>query len=286
VVGRAWGEAMSLLFPDISIVPGGFAVVGAAALSAGTTRALSACVIIFELTGQLSYMFPVLISVIVASAVGNLLSPSVYDKILEAKGLPFLPNLSSGAHRKTGRDVMNRNLNHIAKLSTYKDINTLLKKTGFQYFPVVDNQENMLLLGEVHRSYLKTILDKREREYLQQRGIIESQRNIFLENNQTPDASPINSPNVRSPIGSAEQQSFFEVPALLEFKRPHFDPSPFQLVDRTSLGKIHFMFSMLGITHVWCTSKAHLVGVITRKEFMKKCWELNAKGKIESSHTR
>lgn len=62
VIGRVWGETMAYLFPDLGVIPGGYAVVGAAAFSAGCTRALSASVIIFELTGQLSYMFPVLVS--------------------------------------------------------------------------------------------------------------------------------------------------------------------------------------------------------------------------------
>ncbi|PRP79785.1 chloride channel protein 2-like [Planoprotostelium fungivorum] len=270
-IGRLWGEVLSDLFPDMLITPGGFAVVGAAAMSAGTTRALSTCVIIFELTGQLVYMFPVLISVIVATAVGNLLSPSVYDKILESKGLPFLPPLGHRALRKSGRDVMNNSIHCVSRETTYKDLSLLLKRSSFQYFPVIDHPGNMLLIGEIDRSYLRKILDDRERDYLSQSG--NRQRLVDVMNHY--DKGLPASPDMGSDVTGSPMEEFFSTRALIELQRPHFDPSPFQLVDKTPLTKIHFMFSMLGITHVWCTHKAKLAGLITRKEFMKKCWELN-----------
>ena len=38
------------------------------------------------------------------------------------------------------RDVMNADFNAVAKTSTFKDINLLLKKTSFHYYPVVDRE--------------------------------------------------------------------------------------------------------------------------------------------------
>jgi chloride channel 2 len=61
VGGRLVGELVALCFPDGYITPGGYAVVGAAAMSAGVTRTLSTAVIVFELTGQLEYLIPVLV---------------------------------------------------------------------------------------------------------------------------------------------------------------------------------------------------------------------------------
>jgi len=61
-VGRLMGEIMhSMLAPAVKIVPGGYAVVGAAALASGVTRTFSTAVIVFELTGQLNHMLPVLV---------------------------------------------------------------------------------------------------------------------------------------------------------------------------------------------------------------------------------
>lgn len=56
------GEIIFLFRNDIT--PGGYSVVGAAALASGSTRTLSTSVIMFELTGQLSYMVPIMIATV------------------------------------------------------------------------------------------------------------------------------------------------------------------------------------------------------------------------------
>ncbi|KAL0962400.1 hypothetical protein UPYG_G00339550 [Umbra pygmaea] len=47
------------------------------------------------------------------------------------------------------------------------------------------------------------------------------------------------------------------------------DPSPFQLVERTSLHKTHTLFSLLGMSHAYVTSIGKLVGVVALKELQK-----------------
>jgi len=44
------------------------------------------------------------------------------------------------------------------------------------------------------------------------------------------------------------------------------DPSPFQLVERTSLLRVHSMFSMMGVNHAYVTRIGRLVGVVSLKE--------------------
>ena len=57
---------MALWFPNgisnIPISPGGYAVVGAAALAGATTHTISTSVIVFELTGQITHILPVMVS--------------------------------------------------------------------------------------------------------------------------------------------------------------------------------------------------------------------------------
>ena len=63
-------------------------------MTAGVTHTVSTAVIVFELTGQLSHMIPVMLAVLVAYSVAGLLAPSVYDVLLEISGLPHLPSSS------------------------------------------------------------------------------------------------------------------------------------------------------------------------------------------------
>lgn len=52
----------------------------------------------FELTGQISHILPVMIAVILANAVAQSLQPSLYDSIIRIKKLPYLPELGWGHH--------------------------------------------------------------------------------------------------------------------------------------------------------------------------------------------
>lgn len=74
------------------IVPGVYAMVGAAASLSGVTRTtVSLVVIMFELTGTLTYAVPVMLSVLVARTVADALEhKGIYDLVLEFSGLPYL----------------------------------------------------------------------------------------------------------------------------------------------------------------------------------------------------
>ncbi|RVE66837.1 hypothetical protein OJAV_G00111330 [Oryzias javanicus] len=55
----------------------------------------------------------------------------------------------------------------------------------------------------------------------------------------------------------------------VEIDEIRVDPSPFQLVERTSLHKTHTLFSLLGLSHAYVTSIGKLVGVVALKELQK-----------------
>lgn len=85
--GRLVGQALS---PSIS--PGIFAMVGAAAFLAGVSRmTISLGVIMFELTGEIEYVVPHMIAILVAKWVADALGKdSVYDLAQAVLGHPFL----------------------------------------------------------------------------------------------------------------------------------------------------------------------------------------------------
>ncbi|UZJ54253.1 hypothetical protein CBS101457_003573 [Exobasidium rhododendri] len=74
------------------IVPGVYAMVGAAAALSGVTRTtVSLVVIMFELTGTLTYAVPVMLSVLVARTIADALEhKGIYDLVMQFSGLPYL----------------------------------------------------------------------------------------------------------------------------------------------------------------------------------------------------
>uniref|UniRef100_A0AAQ5XZM7 Chloride channel protein 2 n=1 Tax=Amphiprion ocellaris TaxID=80972 RepID=A0AAQ5XZM7_AMPOC len=253
--GRLVGEIMATMFPDgihadgsvYPIVPGGYAVVGAAALSGAVTHTVSTAVIVFELTGQISHILPVMIAVILANAVAQSLQPSLYDSIIRIKKLPYLPELGMGHHEKYNirvEDIMVRDVRFITLNSTYRDL------------------QEMLLTGQ-----LKTL------------ALVESRGNIVRIYSSLFPAGPA-PPEKRKPkpkrvrismavrlsIAEWEEQQLDEP---VDFKNCKIDPAPFQLVEQTSLHKTHTIFSLLGLDHAYVTSMGRLVGVVSLKELRK-----------------
>ncbi|XP_055007988.1 chloride channel protein 2a [Boleophthalmus pectinirostris] len=182
--GRLVGEIMAAAFPDgihadgtvYPIVPGGYAVVGAAALSGAVTHTVSTAVIVFELTGQISHILPVMIAVILANAVAQALQPSLYDSIIRIKKLPYLPELGMGHHEKYNirvEDIMVRDVRYITLSSTYRDLQEMLQTGQLKTLALVESRESMILLGSIERLQLQSLLTlqlgrQRRLEYLRQ----------------------------------------------------------------------------------------------------------------------
>ncbi|GFZ49454.1 Probable chloride channel protein UM03490-D [Saitozyma sp. JCM 24511] len=87
------------------IVPGLYAMIGAAATLAGVTRTtVSLAVIVIELTNTLNYVVPVMLSVLVAKTVADgLEKKGIYDLVIDLNGLPYLD--SKHEHLWGGRRV-------------------------------------------------------------------------------------------------------------------------------------------------------------------------------------
>ena len=77
--------------PEKCIVPGTYAMVGAATALAGVTRmTVSLAVIMFELTGSLNYVMPFMISIMVAKWIADAFSKGIYDLLIDLNDHPYL----------------------------------------------------------------------------------------------------------------------------------------------------------------------------------------------------
>jgi chloride channel 2 len=174
-LGRFTGETFGMIFPALAAkhTAGAFAVVGAAAVSGAVTRTVSTAVIVFELTTQLSHMLPVLVAVLLAYAVANLMSPSIYEVMMILNGLPYMPHLASRHDIVNVRatDVLQECDDYlIYKVSTYRDAARILRNTdlpGYVSIPIVKSSNQLVLVGTVQRGslqksvegFLKTTVD-------------------------------------------------------------------------------------------------------------------------------
>uniref|UniRef100_A0A8D0CTJ9 Chloride channel, voltage-sensitive 1a n=1 Tax=Sander lucioperca TaxID=283035 RepID=A0A8D0CTJ9_SANLU len=257
--GRLVGEIMATLFPHgivfdgilYRIIPGGYAVIGAAALTGAVTHTVSTAVICFELTGQISHILPMMVAVILANMVAQGLQPSLYDSIIQVKKLPYLPELGFGHMSQYNifvEDIMVRKVKFISSQSTYREVQLLLDSSSLSSIPLVDSKDSMILLGSIDRLELLALCD----------WWVSPERRLLMQVRTVRDCTII--------IKAWEEA---EMDKPMEIDEIRVDPSPFQLVERTSLHKTHTLFSLLGLSHAYVTSIGKLVGVVALKELQK-----------------
>ncbi len=75
-----------------------------------------------------------------------------------------------------------------------------------------------------------------------------------------------------------------EVHKPIDFKECHVDPAPFQLVERTSLLKVHSMFSLLGVNRAYVTTIGRLIGIVSLPEVSVHISKLSISTKLQVSY--
>ncbi|KRX95208.1 Chloride channel protein 1 [Trichinella pseudospiralis] len=163
--GRLLGEAMTVAFPEglrndgevSPIIPGAAAFVGA------VTHAISVSVVTLELTGEVQYMLPMLLTVLIAVSICESVQSSLYVSIIELSGLPcfkvkkriprHIRNLEVG-------QIMVKNVRYVTLEATYREVQDLLiELPKVLCFPLVKDSTTMILLGSVQRSQLDKMLN-------------------------------------------------------------------------------------------------------------------------------
>ncbi|WOG83917.1 hypothetical protein DCAR_0103095 [Daucus carota subsp. sativus] len=175
LMGSAYGRMLGTILGDYTKIDQGlYAVLGAASLMAGSMRmTVSLCVIFLELTNNLLLLPITMLVLLIAKTVGDCFNPSIYEIILDLKGLPFLDahpepwmrNITVGELADVKPPVVT--LRGIEKVGRIVEV---LRNTTHNGFPVVDDREVPLghlptgereLHGLILRAHLLLVLNKK-----------------------------------------------------------------------------------------------------------------------------
>ena len=87
-------------------------MLGAAAALCGVTRmTISLVVIMFELTGGVSYVIPIMITNLAAKWTADAINKnSIFDCLIEENDYPYLNNKRTPVHQKSVVDIMDTNV--------------------------------------------------------------------------------------------------------------------------------------------------------------------------------
>uniref|UniRef100_A0A8C1NGF2 Chloride channel protein n=1 Tax=Cyprinus carpio TaxID=7962 RepID=A0A8C1NGF2_CYPCA len=234
------------------ITPGLYAMVGAAACLGGVTRmTVSLVVIVFELTGGLEYIVPLMAAVMTSKWVGDAFGrEGIYEAHIRLNGYPFLDAKEEFTHTTLAREVMRprRNDLPLAVLTqddmTLAELQNIISQTSCNGFPVIVSKESQRLVGFALRRDITIAIENARRK---QEGIMLNSRVYFTQHAPT---LPADSPR----------------PLKL---RSILDMSPFTVTDHTPMEIVVDIFRKLGLRQCLVTHNGRLLGIITKKDILR-----------------
>ncbi|XP_078533179.1 H(+)/Cl(-) exchange transporter 3 isoform X1 [Lissotriton helveticus] len=239
------------------ITPGLYAMVGAAACLGGVTRmTVSLVVIVFELTGGLEYIVPLMAAVMTSKWVGDAFGrEGIYEAHIRLNGYPFLDAKEEFTHTTLARDVMRprRNEPPLVVLTqdnmTVDDIESVINETSYNGFPVIMSKESQRLVGFALRRDLTLAIENARKK---QEGIVGSSRVCFAQH---------------TPSLPAESPRPLKLRSIL-------DMSPFTVTDHTPMEIVVDIFRKLGLRQCLVTHNGIVLGIITKKNILEHLEQL------------
>ncbi|KAM6336614.1 chloride channel protein ClC-Kb-like [Alca torda] len=246
-IGRLVGETVALLFPrglwsegDLRpIIPGGYALAGAAAFSGSVTHSISTALLVCETTGHLGHVLPVVLAVLVANAITQKHQPSFYDGTIIVKKLPYLPPIRSrhmASYQVVVEEFMERRVVALAKGDGFEEVLMALDASANAEYPVVESAGSPTLVGTISRTQLVT----------------------FLQSHKHPQAPPGEKLATAGTLGDSCA----------------IEPIMLQLSPWTSLHQAHHLFELLKLQRIFVTRFGELVGAVSRLELRRAIEEL------------
>lgn len=244
---------------------GVYAVVGAASLVSSVTHTLSIAIIVFELTGQMNYILPMIIGVLISYSISASISMSMYNVILKIKGLPYLPSIkSSSLYSRNVQDLTSSQVSLTLAPTVRKIIRVVNQAKNFTRVPLIDREN--YLIGEIAIQKLKTVIVDYYSSNTSRLSMDDKQfLNKYL--------SLILAPGSEHLEHWAESEETVEVhkflEAVIDIDTEIIDFAPLSVPENLSLVKVQFMFIMMGLVQVSVVSKGKFLGTISRDSFTR-----------------
>ncbi|GAO18051.1 hypothetical protein UVI_02042970 [Ustilaginoidea virens] len=262
------------------ITPGTYAFLGAgAALSGIMHLTVSVVVIMFELTGALTYILPTMIVVGVTKAVSEAFGKGgIADRMIWFSGFPFLDNKEEHNFGVPVSQVMRTSVVSLpAHGLTLREVERLLRDDKYQGFPVVEDDAGArMLVGYIGRTEIRYAIDRLRRE----RAISPDARCVFAPpppaaTSRTP-MTPTVTVTVTACIDSTASTS-------LDFSR-YVDATPVTAHPRLPLETVMELFRKIGPRVVLIEYHGRLTGLVTVKDCLKYQFKVEAAENPKDDH--
>ncbi|KAH0037265.1 chloride channel protein, partial [Aureobasidium melanogenum] len=257
--------------PDMPcITPGTYAFLGAAAALSGIMHiTVSVVVIMFELTGALTYILPTMIVVGVTKAVSDRFGKGgIADRMIWFNGMPFLDNKEDHAFGVPVSTAMTSELKALPVSGLeVRDIEKLLDDTKYSGYPIVEDATTMMLVGYAGRTELRYALDRARRDQM-----ATPRTKCFF----TPVAGHVPvTPSTPNPAVHLDYLSATSNQGSVDLSK-FIDATPITVHPRLPLETVMELFKKLGPRVILVEYRGRLTGLITVKDCLKYQFQAEA----------
>lgn len=267
--------------PDgVCVTPGVYALVGAASTLCGVTHlTVSTVVIMFELTGALNYVIPIMTGVMVSKWVSDSFNrKGIYESWIQFREYPFLDNHDDQPIPDVAVESIMTKADDLTLIpergSTVGSLLDLLENSVSKGFPIVKSVDNMALVGYITQSELRLALQQHHssprhtpcsfsspdtRMNVETETLFSIDDNDSIATKNTPDGASsvfefdVTTSNAHDTSGEINLRDWAEL-------------NPMTLSWESSLQLAASMFSKLGLRFILFTHKGILRGLLTRKD--------------------
>ncbi|KAH6856400.1 chloride channel [Chaetomium sp. MPI-CAGE-AT-0009] len=258
--------------PDVPcITPGTYAFLGAAAALSGIMHiTVSVVVIMFELTGALTYILPTMIVVGVTKAVSELCGKGgIADRMIWFSGFPYLDHKEEHNFGVPVSQAMIADVVSIPSTGmTLKAVERLLTKDNYQGFPIVEDDTSRILLGYIGRTELRYAVDRAKRE----RTLSPLAKCTFAVPSADNTTTTITTPNpliTPSPSTSSAPLDYATSSSTTIDFTPYIDTTPLTAHPRLPLETVMELFRKIGPRVILIEHRGRLTGLVTVKDCLK-----------------
>jgi chloride channel 3/4/5 len=247
------------------ITPGTYAFLGAAAALSGIMHiTVSVVVIMFELTGALTYILPTMIAVGVTKVVSERFGKGgIADRMIWFNGMPFLNNKEDHTFGVPVSQSMTANPTCLPATGLrLTEVEAILSDSQYQGFPIVDDMESKILLGFIGRTELQYALDRAKRD-----SLVSSRARCTFALDGNVGRSAV-TPSATTPSVSFDDAADAANASSVDFSK-FVDPTPLAVHPRLPLETVMELFKKLGPRVVLVEHRGRLTGLVTVKDCLK-----------------
>ncbi|KAK6912987.1 CBS domain [Dillenia turbinata] len=277
LMGSAYGRLLGMAMGSYTQIDEGlYAILGAASLMSGSMRmTVSLCVIFLELTNNLQLLPMTMIVLLISKTVGDSFNPSIYEIILELKGLAFLnANPEPWMRHLTVGELVDAKPAVVTLCGVEKvaRIVEVLRNTSYSAFPILDDvdvqaEESVTKVTQLHglilRAHLVQVLKKKwftpEKKRREEWEVRESFNWVELADRETnfDEAAVI----------KEEMEMYADL-------HPFTNTTPYTVVENMSIAKALVQFRQVGLRHMLIVPQyqapgaSPVIGILTRKDLI------------------